>query len=438
MSEVVQVPPQSKEGEYGALGSMIVDSTAACDVAEILTAEDFFDQQNRIVFNAITSIMDEGKALDLVLIRNCLKQEGLLEAAGGIDHLQHLVESVPSATNAKYYARMVKQCSRRRQVIGACHKATDQMYSLGDVDDALEKLEKTLLETSEGTGREAVLQDILPEVLANINSGNRVGLETGFRDLDMRTGGLMPGEVTVIAARPSMGKTALALNIGEHVAIANGQAVAVFSLEMTRGAVVKRILCGRAHVDSRALLAGLIGADDRQRLTDTAAEIKAAPLIVNDNAELTPMKLRAAARRLHRKHKLALVVIDYLQLMHAPGQECKRLEVGFISRQIKALARELNIPVLLLSQLNRAAESREGHLPRLSDLRESGDIEQDADVVLLLHRPDYYQRNDPKYEPTNKAEVIIAKQRNGPTGSFELAWMPGRMQFGNCAEGAEQ
>ena len=322
-----------------------------------------------------------------------------------------------------------------RDLITASSELTTLGYEArGDVAEILEQAEQRIFDVTQQkiSGQAESMNTILRRVFQAIDqrTGSLVtGVPTGFIELDELTSGLQSGEMIVIAARPSMGKTALGLNLAEHVGADNGIPVAVFSLEMASQQLAERMLCGRSKIDSQLLRRNILGDSDIAKLHAAADELNQAPIFVDDTPGLTPLELRGKARRLKMQHDIQLVVIDYLQLMHVPGSEARQQEVSTISRHIKALGRELKVPVIVLSQLNRASEGREGHRPRMSDLRESGAIEQDADVIMLLHREDYYHQSEPDYEKTNAAEVIIAKQRNGPTGTVELAWFPQYTRF---------
>ena len=426
---VGRMPPQSVEAEICTLGSMILDVDGIGDIVGILRAEHFYRGDHQLIYEALLHLYDQKKAVDLVLLRDELKRRGQLEQAGDVDYLVSLAESVPSAANATYYARMVRDKAMLRELISISGEITALAYEgRGEVEEIINDAEQKVFKITQDklAGHPVSLGEIMQQTFELIDqrSGAHVyGLSTGFRELDELTGGLQKNEMIVVAARPSMGKTALGLNIAEHVGADNHEGVAIFSLEMAGQQLAERMLCGRSHIDNQKVRKGIFSADEIQTMTTVAGELSEAKIFVDDSASLTPLELRAKARRLKLKHDIQLVVVDYLQLMYCPGAESRQQEVSTISRHIKALARELNVPVIVLSQLNRSPEGREGHRPRMSDLRESGAIEQDADVVMLLHREDYYH-TEPGYERTNCAEVIVAKQRNGPTGTIELIWNP--------------
>jgi len=351
------------------------------------------------------------------------------------------VNSVPSAANGVYYAEIVRDKGILRSLIATTNEINKQAYDTRlNTAEMLNEVEQKIFAVTEQkvTGQEISIHEVMNKVFETLEMRNKgiTGLPTGFHELDELTSGLQKGEMIIIAARPSMGKTALGLNLAEHIAADNKISAAVFSLEMSSQALAERMLCGRAHVDSQNVRKGIWSDAEHQSLVNVAGELSEAPLFIDDSAHLTPLELRAKARRLKMKHDIQILVVDYLQLMYAPGAESRQQEVGMISRHIKGLARELDIPVIVMSQLNRGPEGREGHRPRMSDLRESGNIEQDADVVMLLHREDYYH-NEPDYEQSNMAEVIIAKQRNGPTGKVDLVWHPNWTRFENYSHAAE-
>ena len=423
------------------LGSMVLDRDCIGEIVLILQTEQFYRQEHRLIFDALIGLYDQRKPVDIVLLRDELKSRGQLEQVGGVDYLVSLVESVPSAVNAEYYAKIVRDKALLRNLISAAGEISLIAYEdRGDVAETLDDAEHKIFEVTEMrvSGRAVSMRDVMARVFEVIQDREAgiTGLATGFLELDELTSGLQDNEMIVVAARPSMGKTALGLNIAEHVGADNKIPVALFSLEMAAQQLAERMLCGRSHVDSQNLRKGFLSEQDYTKLQNTANELSDAPIFVDDSPGLTPLEMRAKARRLKMQYDIRLIVIDYLQLMHCPGTESRQQEVTTISRYLKALARELCLPVLVMSQLNRSPEGREGHRPRMSDLRESGAIEQDADVVMLLHREDYYH-NEPDWEKTNSAELIIAKQRNGPTGNVNLLWQPHWTRFENLASSPE-
>jgi len=437
-----KLPPQAVETEMCVLGCMVLDKEAIGEILQAkLTAEDFYRHDHRVIFETLIRLYEANKPVDLVILRDELKSRGLLEQVGGVEYLVQLTDSVPSAANALHYAETIRDKALLRELICAsseiCTQAFDEHQPTGEI---LEQAEQRIFQVTEKkiVGQALQMHDLISNVYASLEhrTGGITGIPSGFLELDELTSGLQRGEMIIIAARPSMGKTALGLNIAEHVGADNHIPVAIFSLEMAAQQLAERLLASRSHIDSHCLRKGMLNERDYEALNTAAGELAAAPIFVDDTPSLTPLELRAKARRLKMQHNIDLVVIDYLQLMHSPGAESRQLEVGEISRHLKALGRELNIPVIVMAQLNRGPEGREGHRPRMSDLRESGNIEQDADVVILLHREDYYH-NEPEYQRENNAELIIAKQRNGPTDTLKLSWLPQWTRFENLAHAPE-
>ncbi len=426
------------------LGSILIDPGVLPDVISLISAgEDFYASAHALIYDALVDLYDQRQSGDLVQLLDALQTKNALENVGGADYLVQLAESVPSAANAVHYARIVAEKARLRRLIEAASEIIHEAHNTGDLGaegarEVLDRAEQRIFDIAERsqTADAQKLQELLHEamVLLEANEGRPItGLATGYMRLDELTTGLQPGELLILAARPSMGKTALALNLAEHVALHGAHhaaaPVAFFSLEMSRQALTQRMMCARATVDSHRFRTNTLTEDDYRRLMKACGDLDPAPLYIDDTPGMTILQLRARARRLVAQHGVKCIFIDYLQLLTAPGsaRESRQVEVSAISRQIKALARELNIPVVCLAQLNRGAEQREGHRPRMSDLRESGSIEQDADVIMLLHRESYYHQGDEQWleeheGEENLAEVIIAKQRNGPTGVAKLTW----------------
>ena len=420
--------PASPEAEAAVLGSMLLDRECIGDVVEIVHADSFSLTEHRILFDAILSLYENNSEIDLVLLRDELKKRKSLEAVGGVDYLVRVAESVPSASNATYYANIVKEKSMLRELAHACgeilHEACE---GAGDVGDKLDVAEKRIFEVTEKKiqGSATPVKDLIDQAFENIElrkGGDGVtGVPTGFMELDHMLCGLQKGEMIIVAGRPSMGKTSFALNVAENIGVDDARPVVIFSLEMGKQQLVERFLCSRSKVDAQAVRKGMLSTEDMSKLTQAGGELYEKPVFIDDTPGLTPLMIRAKCRRLKSQHDIQAIFIDYMQLMSLGGRvESRQQEISTISRYLKSLARELEVPVVVLSQLNRAAEGREGHRPRMSDLRESGSIEQDADVIILLHREDYYHRGDTEWEETNTAEVIVAKQRNGPTGTVEL------------------
>ncbi|MFP4143710.1 MAG: replicative DNA helicase [Phycisphaeraceae bacterium] len=439
-----KLPPHALEAEAALLGSMILDWRVCGDILQILTGpDDFYKAAHSAIYETLVELYDQHQSIDMVQLNQRLRDKQLLEQVGGLDYLVELAESVPSAASAGYYARIVRQKAILRKLIDASGRILYDCYnSTEDADELLQKAEQDIFQLAEGRTSEdaASLGELAQEVFTRLESEDgrlMSGLETGFYELDEMLNGLQSGEMLIVAARPSMGKTAFALNIAERIAIASNQPCAVFSLEMGKQQLAQRMLCSRSGVDAHKLRRNMLSEDDFGKLAISVGELSEAPLFIDDTPGLTLLGLRAKARRLAARHDIKAIFIDYLQLMSAPGAESRQQEVSNISRGIKALARELNVPVVCLSQLNRAAEQREGHRPRMSDLRESGSIEQDADVIMMLHREDYYHRGEEEYQENNLAEVIVAKQRNGPTGVVKLVFNGGTTRFENYAGNME-
>jgi len=419
--------PSSPEAEAAVLGSMLLDRECIGDIVEHIGEASFSLTEHRIIYSAIQSLYENNSDIDLVLLRDELKKRKSLDAVGGVDYLVRVIESVPSAASAEYYATIVKEKAMLRDLARTCGEILNEACEeSGEVGDKLDVAEQRIFEVTEKKiqGSAIALKDLLTQTFENIESrkGSHVtGLPTGFEELNYQLAGLQKGEMIIIAGRPSMGKTSFALNMAEHLGAEENTPVAIFSLEMGRHQLVERFLCSRSKIDSQLVRKGMLSTDQMAELTRIGGELFEKPIFIDDTPGLTPLMIRAKSRRLKSRHDIQAIFIDYLQLMSLGGRvESRQQEISTISRYLKALARELDVPVVVLSQLNRAAEGREGHRPRMSDLRESGSIEQDADVVMLLHREDYYQRGNPEWEDTNTAEVIIAKQRNGPTGVVEL------------------
>jgi len=422
--------PASPEAEAAVLGSMLLDRERVGDVIELIGTDSFSLTEHRILFDAVLSLYENNSEIDLVLLRDELKKRNSLEAVGGVDYLVRVAESVPSSTNASYYANIVKEKAMLRELAHACGEILNEACEeAGDVGEKLDVAEKRIFEVTEKKiqGSVVPVKDLITEAFENIEArkggdgitGVTLGRE--FEELDYMLWGLQKGEMVIVAGRPSMGKTSFALNIVEHIGADEGLPVVVFSLEMSKHQLVERFLCSRSKIDSQAVRKGMLSTDDMAELTRVGGELFEKPIFIDDTPGLTPLMIRAKCRRLKSQHDIRAVFIDYMQLMSLGGRvESRQQEISTISRYLKSVTRELDVPVVVLSQLNRGAEGREGHRPRMSDLRESGSIEQDADVVLLLHREDYYHRGEAEYEETNTAEVIVAKQRNGPTGTVPL------------------
>jgi replicative DNA helicase len=454
-------PPQALEAEMSLLGSMILDPRIIPDVLPFVRkGEDFYSESNGAVFKAIVDLYDQRNSGDLVQLIDMLRDRHVLDTIGGVDYLEQLAASVPTSVNAPHFAKIVGEKAKLRRLIDTAGSILYDAYHVGELgpEGAREVLDRAEMAVFEIAQEQAAsdpqsLAELLELELQRIEAqdfgdGSMSGVATGYYDLDDKLRGMQPGELIVLAARPSMGKTALALNLAEQMAcggIASGQQatkrvpVGIFSLEMSKQALVQRMLSARSGVSGQLLRGGTRMGDKNLRdLMMAADELKAAPIYIDDSPDLTVLNLRARARRMVAQHGVKAIMIDYLQLMSSPGaaRESRQVEVSAISRGVKALARELKVPILCLSQLNRASESREGNRPRMSDLRESGSIEQDADVILLLHREEYYHVQDESWKQENPdkvgiAEIIIAKQRNGPTGVVKLYWDNNTTRFKN-------
>lgn len=435
-----RIPPHSIEAESAVLGSLILDQQMIGDVIPLLHGrDDFYQQKHAAIYEVLLQLYDQGHMIDMVHLTQQLRDLNLLETIGGVEYLLELAESVPSATSAVYYARIVRDKAVLRNLIDAAGKILyEAHHSAQPVRDQLDVAEQAIFRLAEtGSSEEAVeLSQLLQELYHRLETqeGQQItGLDTGFIDLNNLTSGLQNGEMIIIAGRPSMGKTAFALNIAEHISVNSKQPIVVFSLEMSKQQLAQRLLCSRSGVDSQKVRRNMLSSDDFAKLSLYCGELSDAPLLIDDTPGLTLLALRAKARRMATRHNIKAVVVDYLQLMTSPGSESRQQEVSDMSRGIKAMARELNVPVVCLSQLNRGPESREGHRPRMSDLRESGSIEQDADVIMMLHREDYYHQGDKEYESTHEAELIIAKQRNGPTATVKLLFNEKTTRFNSLS-----
>ncbi len=430
-----RVPPQNIEAEQAVLGAMLIDKEAIAKVTEILTSDDFYREAHRVIFNAMMELYNKNEAVDMVTITEILKRDNKLEDVGGIAYITSLANVVLTAANVKYHADIVAEKSVLRQLVRVSTEIAAMGYEANDdVGTLLDNAESRILEISNRKKKAdfTPINDVLMESVQSIekllnNKGGLTGLPTGFADLDKLTSGLQPSDFVILAARPSMGKTALALNIVQNVALraqkkvgGEARSVAFFSLEMSKEQLVNRMLCAEAGIDSQRLRVGEMHDEDWTHLWDACDVMSKAKIYIDDTAGITAMDMRSRARRLKAEHGLDLIVVDYLQLMQGSGKRSiahdRQQEVSEISRSLKALARELNVPVLALSQLSRSVESRQVKRPMLSDLRESGSLEQDADIVAFLYREDYYNP-----ETENKhTELIIAKHRNGPVDTVNL------------------
>jgi replicative DNA helicase len=442
--EVPRSLPFSEDGEKGVLCSLLLSPRDVADICVLhLRSEAFYIPAHEIIYSLVLEFGEKRKLIDFVSLKQALKDRNQLEEVGGPEYLSDLYGFVPTAANAAYYIDIVREKYVLRRLISACNRLSTQCYDQqGEIEPLLDEAEKEIFAiTGEHVKTEITpTKDLVMEAIEQIeklyeNRGSVTGLPTGFIELDRMTSGLHGAEMIVIAARPSMGKTAFAMNVAEHVAMDVGKAVAVFSLEMSSQQLVQRILCSRAKVDLQRVRNGFLSERDFPNLTAAASQVAAAKMFIDDTPGLTVTELRAKARRMKSQHDIQLIVIDYLQLLRSMSrraQDNRQLEISEISSGIKALAKELNLPIIVIAQLNRQPDTRakEGGRPRLSDLRESGSIEQDADLVGLLVRPDYYETDDEaKQERAGEAELIIAKQRNGPTGDVPLTFLKQYTRF---------
>jgi replicative DNA helicase len=431
-----RLPPHSIEGEMCLLASMMLDKEMVGQVVQIVDRDAFYQADHQIVYDTLVKLYEQNRATDPVIVREELAKRQLLEEVGGTAYLAQIINTVPSAAHGAHYASIVREKAMLRQLIAASNDILRDAYGPHDqADIVLDKAEKRIFEIAQKKVGNAMvpMEDVLHEVFEMIENRGQRGIETGFLELDDMMNGLQNGEMIIVAARPSMGKTALAMNMIEHIAADERQPCAVFSLEMSKQQLAQRMLCSRGEIDAHKLRKGLLQSHEYAHLANVVGELAKAPIWVDDSPGLTPLDLRAKARRLKLQHDVKCIMIDYMQLMDNPGPENRQQQISEISRGIKAVARELNVPVIALSQLNRASEGRDGHRPRMSDLRESGSIEQDADVIALLHREDYYRMAEPDFQPDNIAEVIIAKQRNGPTGTVKLTFLNKTTRFANLS-----
>ena len=429
--------PQSKEAEQAVIGAMIIDRDAVVIAMEIIKPEDFYYKQYGVLFEAITSLYQAGDPIDIITIQNKLGVMGISQELCGMEQITEITLAVPTSANVKAYANVVKEKSILRNLIHTTEEIENMCYGeKGDVEEIMGETEKKLftLLQNRGSGDYVPIKDIVLNALQKIeqaarNQGSVTGIPTGFIDLDYKTAGLQPSDLILVAARPSMGKTAFVLNIAQYVAFHEQMATAIFSLEMSKEQLVNRLLALESRVDAQQLRTGNLTDSDWAKLAEGAGGIGRSPLLIDDTPSISVAELRSKCRKFKLEHDLKLIIIDYLQLMSGNGRsESKQQEVAEISKSLKAIARELNVPVIALSQLSRAVEQRPDHKPMLSDLRESGSIEQDADVVMFIYRDDYYH---PDSEKKNIAEINIAKQRNGPIGTVELVWMPQYTKFAN-------
>jgi replicative DNA helicase len=429
--------PQSIEAEQSVIGSMIIDRNAIAKVLESLEEEDFYRDGHKVIYRTILEMFRNDIAVDLLTLLEYLKSTDMLERAGGVTYITELSSSVPTTANLSAYIKIVSDKSTLRKLIKSSTTIIEESYNnQSNVEDVVDSAEKKIFNIAEKrTSKDfEQLSDVLERGFAQIeklfnNQGEITGVGSGFTDLDAKTSGFQSGDMILIAARPSMGKTTFALNIAEHVALREHRSVVIFSLEMSKEQLAYKLLCSEANVDMLKLRTGTLDDKDWENIAMAAGPLSKAKIYIDDSAGVTVMEMRSKCRRLKIEYGIDLIVIDYLQLMSGgSGSDNRQQEVSEISRSIKALAKEMECPVIALSQLSRAPEQRADHRPMLSDLRESGSIEQDADIVMFLYRDEYYNKET---EDKNVGECIMAKQRNGPVGTVKLAWLGQYSKFGN-------
>lgn len=433
-----RVLPHSIEAEQSVIGSMIMDREAITIASEVICGDDFYGRQYGVLFDAMVELNDEGKPVDLVTLQDRLREKDVPPEVSSLEFIRDLITAVPTSANIKYYANIVAEKSTLRKLIRLNEEIANTCYTGKEsLEVILEDTEKRVFELVQkrNTGEFVPIRQIVMNAMDKIeiasrNDGNVTGIATGFIDLDYRTAGMQPSDLILVAARPSMGKTAFVLNMAQYMAFNQNQTVAIFSLEMSKEQLVNRLFSMESRVDSQHLRTGKLSDTEWEKLIESAGMIGRSNLIIDDTPGISISELRSKCRKYKLEHDLKIIIIDYLQLMSGSGRgsDSRQQEISDISRSLKALARELNVPVVALSQLSRAVEQRPDHRPMLSDLRESGAIEQDADVVMFIYRDDYYNKDTDK---KGIAEIIIAKQRNGPIGTVELVWMPDYTKFAN-------
>ena len=433
--------PSSVDAERSLLGSVLVNNENYYRIVEFLRPEDFYLDSHRVIFRNMTTLMENSKGIDLITLQDELLRNASLESAGGIAYLSGLLEGMPYLVNIENYIEIIRDKALLRQMISSASKTIADCFDQAEPADAiLDQAEQALFNLSEHRTKSGFIairdmEQDTQKLLTKLYEDREMitGVPTGFQDLDRMTSGFQPGDLVILAARPSMGKTALALNMAEHVALKKGLPVGIFSLEMSKQQLLMRFLCAESMVDAHKVRTGYLAKDDFHQLIDALAVVTRAPLYIDDSSSLTIMEMRAKSRRLKAEHGLSMLIVDYLQLMSGYGRVENRVqEISGISRGLKALAKELEVPIIALSQLSRAPEQRQGdHRPQLSDLRESGSIEQDADVVLFIYREEVYKRDE---ENEGKADLIISKQRNGPIGVVKLAFLKQYTKFETLLE----
>lgn len=436
---IKRVPPHSIEAEQSVVGAMLMDRDAITTASEIICGDDFYQTAYGVIFDSVVELFNEGKPVDLITLQNRLKEKDVPEEISSLEFVRDLLAAVPTSANVKYYAEIVAEKSTLRKMIKMNEEIANACYLAKEpVEAIMERTEKKVFELvqNRNNGDFVPIKQVVLNALEKIeksskSKGTVTGIPTGFIDLDYKTSGLQPSDLILVAARPSMGKTAFVLNIAQHVAFRQNKTVAIFSLEMSKEQLVNRLFSLESYVDAQLLRTGNLKDSDWEKLIEGAGIIGRSNLIIDDTPGISISEMRSKCRKYKLEHNLELIIIDYLQLMSGSvggRSESRQQEISDISRSLKALARELHVPVISLSQLSRAVEQRPDHRPMLSDLRESGAIEQDADVVMFIYRDDYYNKDT---ELKNISEIIVAKQRNGPIGTINLAWLPEYTKFGN-------
>lgn len=441
---IKRILPHSVEAEQSVIGSMIMDREAIVVASELITGEDFYNRQYGILFETMVELNDVGSPVDLVTLQNKLKEKDVPPEVSSLEFVRDLITAVPTSANIKYYANIVAEKATLRRLIrlneeiaNTCYAGKESLeYILEDTEKRVFQLVQKRTTDDFVPVRQIVMNAMDKIETAAKNRGSVTGIPTGFIDLDYRTAGMQPSDLILVAARPSMGKTAFELNLAQYMAFKKNLTVALFSLEMSKEQLVNRMFSLESNVDAQKLRTGQLNDEEWERLIESAGTIGKSKLIIDDTPGISIAELRSKCRKYKLEHDLSIIMIDYLQLMSGSGRtESRQQEISDISRSLKALARELSVPVVALSQLSRAVEQRPDHRPMLSDLRESGAIEQDADVVMFLYRDDYYNHDSPD---KGVSEVIIAKQRNGPIGTVKLAWLPQYTKFANLEHKANE
>ncbi|MDR9504734.1 replicative DNA helicase [Brevibacillus agri] len=429
-----RLPPKNIEAEQSVLGAIFLSKQAMETASEKLTAEDFYPANHQRIFSVMLELYDADKPIDLVTVTAELQDKKLLEEVGGIAYLTNLASSVPTAANVGYYADIVAEKAYRRRVIEANTKAINQAYESETVEELIAEQERIAMDLGEkrkSSSDFVPIKDAMMDAYEEIDRLSTrkteiTGVPSGYPDLDAMTGGFQRSDLIILAARPSVGKTAFALNIAQNIGIKTGETVAIFSLEMSTLQLVKRMICAEGNIDASKMRNGGFEGDDWERMTRAIGNLAKAKIFIDDSPGLTVQEIRRKARKLKQQHGLGMILIDYLQLVHCVSKGNRQEQVSEVSRMLKAIARELDVPVIALSQLSRSVEQRQDKRPMMSDIRESGSIEQDADIVAFLYRDDYYDKESAN---KNVVEVIIAKQRNGPTGTVELAFLKEHNKF---------